>query len=136
MNARWSSSAIPLGTTLVLLWWTSTASPASLEGRTTLAKNPVGGALVRAWTIDGPNFFATRTDANGQYVLRDLRSGTYLLAVDVEGQLAFRALVDVRDPTTKRDIALVPGESVPYVSLQLVKAVDDAIVTINAVQVL
>ena len=136
MNVRERPSAIVLCVVAPLLLWISAASAASLEGRTALAKSPVGGALVRARTIDGSNIFVTRTDANGHYVLKDLRAGTYLLEVEVEGQLAFRARIEVREPATKRDIALVTSESVPYVSIQILKAIDDAVVTINDVQVL
>jgi Carboxypeptidase regulatory-like domain len=136
MNSRTQVSATIVCILSVLLWRVSVASAATLEGRTTLAKSAVSGALVRARTIDGPNIFVTRTDSNGHYALKDLLAGTYLLEVEVEGQLAFRARIEVREPATKRDIALITSESVPHVSIQIVKAVDDAVVTLNDVQVL
>jgi len=119
-----------------LLSFVSAASAASLEGRTTLGHSAVSGALVRAQDIDGPNVFITQTDTNGRYLLKGLGAGAYLLEVEVEGQLAFRARIEVREPTTRRDIGLVTSESVPYVNLQIVSASDDAVVTLNGIQVL
>lgn len=121
---------------LTLLLSLGAASAATLEGRTTLRASPVSGALVRARNLDGPHIFITRTDAKGNYALKDLSAGSYLVEVEVEGQLAFRARIEVREPTNKHDIVLVTTDSVPYVSIQLVAAVDDAVVTINDVQVL
>ena len=119
-----------------LLGWCSATWAASLEGQTTLGDDAVSGALVRARGIDRPSVFITRTAANGRYLLKGLDPGPYLLEVEVEGQLAFRERIEVRDPTTMRDIGLVTADSAPYVSIQIVGAVDDAVVILNKVQIL
>ena len=70
------------------------ARAADLSGRVTVSGAPLAGAVVKANLIGsgrGPAAVSvTRTGPAGEYVLRGLRNGDYILLVDTNGRRVYQ----------------------------------------------
>ena len=85
------------------------AAAADLSGRVTFRGAPLAGAVVTANLIGerGPtSVTVTRTGPRGEYVLRGLRSGNYILLVDMSGRRVYQGRIVVTDQTIAKDIEL------------------------------
>jgi redox-regulated HSP33 family molecular chaperone len=87
------------------------AAAADLSGRVTFRGAPLASAVVTANLIGqrGPSAVTvTRTGARGEYILRDLRNGDYILLVDVNGRRVYQGRVALTGPTLVRNVELQP----------------------------
>ncbi len=85
------------------------ATAADLSGRVTVRDAPLAGAVVRAALIGkrGPaSITVTRTDSRGEYTLRGLRDGDYILLVDLHGRRIYQGRIAIRGPSLVKDIEL------------------------------
>ena len=77
-----------------LLLSAALAAAADLSGRVTVSGASLAGAVVKANLIDsgrGPAAISvTRTGPAGEYVLRGLRNGDYILLVDTNGRRVYQ----------------------------------------------
>lgn len=85
------------------------AVAANLVGRVTFRGKPLMGAVVTASLIEnkraGP-VTVTRTDAHGQYVLHNLRNGTYALLVDLSGRRIYQGEITLTGASLTKNIDL------------------------------
>ena len=82
---------------------------ADLSGRVTLRGAPLAGAVVTANLIGarGPaSVSVTRTGPRGQYALRNLRNGDYILLVDMNGRRIYQGRIALTGPTLAKNIEL------------------------------
>jgi hypothetical protein len=80
-----------------------------LSGRVTVRAAPLGGAVVTANLIGekGPTAVSvTKTGPKGEYSLRGLRNGDYILLVDMNGRRIYQGRITLRGPTFVKDIGL------------------------------
>ncbi len=85
------------------------AAAADLSGRVTFRGSPLVGAVVTANLIGvnaPPTVIVTRTDAHGDYLLRNLRSGEYILLVDMNGRRVYQGQIALADSTLVKNIDL------------------------------
>lgn len=77
-----------------LLLSATLAAAADLSGRVTVSGAPLAGAVVKANFISsgrGPVAVSvTRTGPAGEYLLRGLRNGDYILLVDTNGRRVYQ----------------------------------------------
>jgi hypothetical protein len=70
---------------------------ADLSGRVTVSGAPLPGAVVKANLIEsgrGPAAVSvTRTGSAGEYLLRGLRNGDYILLVDTNGRRVYQGRI-------------------------------------------
>ena len=102
-----SSRSLALISALFLL--AALAAAADLSGRITFRGQPLAGAVVTANLIGatgGGSATITRTDARGQYLLRGLRDGKYVMLVDLNGRRIYQGEIAVSGATFEKDIAL------------------------------
>jgi uncharacterized GH25 family protein len=85
------------------------AAAANLAGRVTFRGKPLTGAVVTATLIEnrraGP-VTVTRTDSHGQYVLRNLRNGTYALLVNLNGRRIYQGEIALTGASLTKNIDL------------------------------
>ena len=92
-----------------LLLIAALAAAADLSGRVTVRGAPLPGAVVTANLIGahGPAAVTvTRTGAGGDYVMRGLRNGDYILLVDMNGRRVYQGRVTVTGATLVKNIEL------------------------------
>lgn len=85
------------------------ALAADLSGRVTVRGKPLEGAVVTANLIGakGPAAVSvTRTDSRGEYALRDLRDGNYILLVDMSARRIYQGRIALTGPTNVKNIGL------------------------------
>lgn len=85
------------------------ALAAELSGRVTVRGKPLEGAVVTANLIGakGPAAVSvTRTDSRGEYALRDLRNGNYILLVDMSARRIYQGRIALTGPTYVKNIGL------------------------------
>jgi ABC-type xylose transport system permease subunit len=90
-----------------LLLTAALAAAANLSGRVTVRGAPLAGAVVTANLIGahGPaSVTVTRTGTGGEYVLRGLRNGDYILLVDMNGRRIYQGRVTLTAPTLVKNI--------------------------------
>jgi hypothetical protein len=70
---------------------------ADLSGRVTVSGAPLPGAVVKAELIESGHRPAavsvTRTGSDGEYLLRGLRNGDYILLVDTNGRRVYQGRI-------------------------------------------
>lgn len=87
------------------------AAAADLSGRVTFHGAPLAGAVVTANLIGerGPAAVTvSRTGARGEYVLRGLRNGDYILLVDMNGRRVYQGRIALTGPTVVKNVDLQP----------------------------
>jgi hypothetical protein len=85
------------------------ALAADLSGRVTVRGKALEGAVVTANLIGakGPAAVSvTRTDSRGEYALRDLRNGSYILLVDLNARRIYQGRIALTGPTFVKNIGL------------------------------
>jgi hypothetical protein len=85
------------------------AAAADLSGRVTVRGTPLAGAVVTANLIGerGPASIAvTRTGPRGEYTLRALRNGDYILLVDMNGRRIYQGRIALTGPTLVKNVEL------------------------------
>lgn len=85
------------------------AAAADLSGRVTLRGAPLAGAVVTANLIGErrpASVTVTRTGPRGEYVLRGLRNGDYILLVDMNGRRIYQGRIALTGPTLVKNIEL------------------------------
>ena len=85
------------------------AAAAALSGRVTVRGKPLAGAVVTANLIGTKGAAAvsvTRTGPQGEYALRDLRNGNYILLVDMSARRIYQGRISLTGPTLVKDIGL------------------------------
>jgi hypothetical protein len=85
------------------------AAAADLAGRVTLRGAPLAGAVVTANLIGerGPaSVTVARTGPRGEYALRGLRNGNYILLVDLNGRRIYQGRIVLAGPTLAKNIEL------------------------------
>ncbi len=92
----------------------ATAQGAEISGKvTTPAKGPLVDYLVEATLPIDPISYATKTDGDGKYVLKNLREGLWHLTVKFSGiKLADRKISLVRDQKAQVDFSLAVGGAI------------------------
>ena len=94
-----------------LLLAAALAAAANLSGRVTLRGAPLAGAVVTANLIGerGPSAVTvTRTGARGEYILRGLRNGDYILLVDMNGRRVYQGRIALTGPSFVKNVELQP----------------------------
>jgi len=92
-----------------LLLTSTLAAAADLSGRVTVRRAPLADAVVTANLLGarGPaSVTVTRTGPRGEYELRGLRDGDYILLVDTKGRRVYQGRVALKGPTVVKDIEL------------------------------
>ena len=92
-----------------LLLTSTVAAAADLSGRVTFRGAPLAGAVVTANLIGarGPSSVTvTRTGPGGEYTLKGLRNGDYILLVDMGGRRIYQGRVALRSPLLVKNIEL------------------------------
>jgi ABC-type xylose transport system permease subunit len=92
-----------------LLFTAILASAADLSGRVTFRGAPLAGAVVTANLIGerGPAAVAvTKTGRHGEYALRGLRNGAYILLVDMNGRRIYQGRIVLTGPNLVKNIEL------------------------------
>ena len=92
-----------------LLWAAMLVAAADLSGRVTVRGAPLAGAVVTANLIGerGPaSVSVSRTGPRGEYALRGLRNGNYILLVDMNGRRIYQGRIVVTSPTLIKNIEL------------------------------
>ena len=83
---------------------------ADLSGRVTVRGAPLVGAVVTANLLIAQKSTAsvvvTRTGARGEYALRGLRNGDYILLVDMNGRRIYQGRIALTSPTLIKNIEL------------------------------
>ena len=82
---------------------------ADLSGRVTFRGTPLAGSVVTANLIGQKGSAAvtvTRTGSNGEYALRGLRNGEYILLVDMSGRRVYQGRITLNSPTLVKNIEL------------------------------
>ena len=85
------------------------AISADLSGRVTVRGKPLEGAVVTANLIGekGPAAVSiTKTGPNGEYALRDLRNGNYILLVDMNARRIYQGRIALAGPPLVKNIGL------------------------------
>ena len=85
------------------------AAAADLSGRVTLRGAPLAGAVVTANLIGerGPAAVTvTRTGPRGEYFLRGIRNGDYILLVDMNGRRVYQGRISLTGPTVVKNVDL------------------------------
>jgi redox-regulated HSP33 family molecular chaperone len=85
------------------------AAAADLSGRVTFRGAPLAGAVVTANLVGerGPaSVTVTRTGPRGEYTLRRLRNGDYILLVDMNGRRAYQGRIALNGPTLVKNVEL------------------------------
>lgn len=85
------------------------AAAADLSGRVTFRGAPLAGAVVTASLIvDGAqaSVTVTRTGPGGEYALRGLRNGDYILLVTMNGRRIYQGRLALAGPNIVKDIEL------------------------------
>ena len=95
----------------VLLCTALLASAADLSGRVTFRGAPLAGAVVTADLIDrqgkGPAAITvTRTGPGGEYALRGLRDGDYILLIQMNGRRIYQGRIVLNGQNLAKDIEL------------------------------
>ena len=92
-----------------LLLFAALAVAADLSGRVTVRGEPLAGAVVTANLIGqrGPAAVAvTRTGPRGEYTLRRLRNGDYIILVDLNGRRIYQGRIALTRPTLVKNVEL------------------------------
>jgi redox-regulated HSP33 family molecular chaperone len=92
-----------------LLLFAALAAAADLSGRVTVRGGPLAGAVVTANLIGqrGPASVAvTKTGPLGEYALRGLRNGDYILLVDMNGRRIYQGRIALTGPTLVKNVEL------------------------------
>jgi hypothetical protein len=92
-----------------LLLSVTLAAAADLSGRVTAGGAPLAGAVVTANLIGarGPAAVSvTRTGKAGDYILRGLRNGDYVLLIDLNGRRIYQGRISLAGPNLVRNIDL------------------------------
>jgi hypothetical protein len=82
---------------------------ADLAGRVTIRGKPLSGAVVTANLIGpkGPLSVAvTKTDIHGEYRLKGLHPGEYIVLVDVYGRRVYQGRLNLEGPAGTKNIEL------------------------------
>jgi hypothetical protein len=82
---------------------------ADLSGQVTVRAAPLAGAVVTANLIGarGPAAISvTRTGSGGQYLLRGLRNGDYILLVDMNGRRVYQGQIALSGPSLVKNVDL------------------------------
>ena len=85
------------------------AAAADLSGRVTFRGAPLAGAVVTANLIGerGPSAVSvTRTGARGEYALRGIRNGNYILLVDMNGRRVYQGRIALTGPALVKNVDL------------------------------
>jgi redox-regulated HSP33 family molecular chaperone len=85
------------------------AAAADLSGRVTVRGAPLAGAVITANLIGarGPAAVSvTRTGTGGEYTLRGLRNGDYILLVDMNGRRVYQGRIALTGPTLVKNVDL------------------------------
>lgn len=85
------------------------AAAADLSGLVTVRGRPLEAAVVTANLIGarGPAAVTiTRTNPKGEYLLRGLRDGAYILLVDMNGRRIYQGKIDLAGPGVRKNIGL------------------------------
>jgi hypothetical protein len=85
------------------------AVSAELSGRVTVRGKPLEGAVVTANLIGekGPAAVSiTKTGSKGEYALRGIRNGNYILLVDMNGRRVSQGRIALAGPTLVKNIGL------------------------------
>ncbi len=83
------------------------AAAADLSGRVTVRGAPLAAAVVTANLIGerGPaKVTVTRTGPKGEYSLRGLRNGDYILLVDLNGRRVYQGRIALNGPTLVKNV--------------------------------
>ena len=92
-----------------LLMASTLAFAADISGCVKVRGVPVAGAVVTVNLMDARGstpVTVTRTDSHGNYALRGLSTGNYILLVDLEGRRVFQGQVAVADSGLTKNIDL------------------------------
>lgn len=92
-----------------LLLTANLVTAADLSGLVTVRGKPLAAAVVTANLIGekGPAAVTiTRAGPKGEYLLKGLRNGNYILLVDMNGRRVFQGKVALTGPTLLKNIAL------------------------------
>ncbi|MEX2263977.1 MAG: carboxypeptidase-like regulatory domain-containing protein [Bryobacteraceae bacterium] len=92
-----------------LLLTAALATAADLSGRVTAGRSPLAGAVVTANLVGArrpASVTVTRTGKGGEYVLRGLRNGNYILLVDMGGRRIYQGRVVLTGSTLVKNIEL------------------------------
>src|SRR4051794_40634394 len=94
----------------ILLLTAAIAGAGDLSGRVTARGAPLAGAVVTAnLIVEGKGKAAvtvTRTGPAGDYALRGLRNGDYILLVDMNGRRVYQGRLTLKDPALVKNIEL------------------------------
>src|SRR5262245_58275743 len=85
------------------------ATAADLYGRVTFRGAPLAGSVVTANLVNqkGPGAVTvTRTGPNGDYALKGLRNGDYILLVDTNGRRVYQGRITLNTPSVAKNIDL------------------------------
>ena len=85
------------------------AVAADLSGHVKVRGAPVAGAVVTVNFLgaSGPaSVSVTRTDPQGNYALKGLPNGDYILLVDIEGRRVYQGRIAVADSSITKNIDL------------------------------
>ena len=92
-----------------LLFAAMLAAAADLSGRVTVRNAPLAGAVVTANLVGqrGPAAVSvTRTGPRGEYALRGLRNGEYILLVDLNGRRIYQGRITLANAALVKNIGL------------------------------
>ena len=92
-----------------LLMFAAFASAADLSGRVTVRGGPLAGAVITANLIGQggtASVAITRTGPRGEYALRGLRNGDYILLVDMNGRRIYQGRIALTGPTLVKNVEL------------------------------
>jgi hypothetical protein len=92
-----------------LLLTATLVAAADLSGRVTFRGAPLAGAVITANLLgtQGPaSVTVTRTDAQGEYALRGLSNGEYILLVDMDGRRLFQSRIVLTGSNLVKNIDL------------------------------
>src|SRR5882672_6760475 len=88
---------------------TAMLAAADLSGRVTVRGAPLAGAVVTANLIGGrgpATVTVTRTGPRGEYALKGLRNGNYILLVDLNGRRIYQGRIALTGSTLAKNIEL------------------------------